>query len=222
LIAIRWMPRPVLMVVMIAACTGIASGAVSASEQKLTYTVHMSPYGTIGTYQSTKQTEGNDTSIASEAHIKVSVAGVVLYRLEMSRTERQAAGRLVYFHGVTTENGNTVEINGKAVGDRFIIISPQGTVTAPATIRTSDPWSAGVAGTDLVLMPDTGVVKRVSTKGGEPTAITIDGATLRVLRYQVATTDGSEQYEIWMDDRRTPVIFNIVDRDGTTTFTIVK
>jgi hypothetical protein len=210
------------MVAMIAAWNGIGSGGVAASEQRVSYTVHMSPYGTIGTYQSTKRTEGRDTTITTKAHIKVSVAGVVLYRLELSRTERQAAGRLVYFHGVTTENGNAVEINGKAIDDGFIITSPQGTAIAPGTIRTSDPWSAGEAGTGLVFMPDTGAVKRVSTKGGELTAITIGGATLQVRRYQISTTDGSEQYEIWMDDRRTPVMFNIVDRDGTTTFTMVN
>ena len=198
------------------------AGAARAAEQHLTYTVHMSPYGTIGTYRTTKQTDGSDTTITTEAHIKVSVAGVVLYRLEISRAERQAAGRLVYFHGVTTENGNATEVNGKAAGDRFIITSPNGTVAAPPTIRTSDPWSAGDPGAELVFMPDTGAITRVSTSGGEQTAITIGGNPLQVRRYHISTADGREQYEIWMDERRTPVMFNIVDHDGTTTFTMVK
>jgi hypothetical protein len=209
---------------VIAACAGIAGGAASAteSEQRLTYTAHMSPYGSIGTYQSTKQQHGDATTITTEAHIKVSFAGVVLYRLEVSRVERQIAERLVFFHGVTIENGTSVEVDGKAVGEQFIITSPSGTIIAPGSLRTSDPWSAGAPGTDLILMPDTGAVRRVNTSRGEQTAMTIGGASLQVRRYQINTVDGSEQYEVWMDHQRTPVKFSIVDRDGTTTFILIR
>ena len=208
--------------VAIAACVSFADSAAAASEQRLTFTVKMSPYGTIGTYQSAKQKNGDETTITTEAHIKVSLAGVVLYRLEISRVERQIADRLVYFHGVTTENGKAVEVDGKAVGEHFIITSPSGTVTAPGTIRTTDPWSAGAPSADIVFMPDTGAVTRVHTSGGEQTSMTIGGAPVRVRRYQINSADGREQYEVWMDDRRTPVMFHIVDRDGTTTFTQVR
>jgi hypothetical protein len=184
--------------------------------------VQMSPYGTIGNYQSVKHQNGDETTITTEAHIKVSLAGIVLYRLETSRVERQVADRLVYFHGVTIENGKSVEVAGKAVGERFIITSPSGTVTAPGTIRISDPWSAGAPGVDTVLMPDTGVVTRVHTSGGEQTSMTIGGASVPVRRYQINSADGGEQYEVWMDDQRTPVMFNIADRDGTTTFTLIR
>ena len=206
----------------IAVCVGVAGGVAAASEQRLTYTVQMSPYGTIGTYQSAKQKNGDETTITTEAHIKVSLAGVVLYRLEISRVERQIADRLVYFHGVTIENGKSVEVDGKALGGDFIITSPNGTVTAPGTIRTSDPWSAGAPGADIVFMPDTGAVTRVHTSGGEQTSMTIAGASMWVRRYQINSADGREQYEVWMDDRRTPVMFNIADSDGTTTFTLVR
>ena len=211
-----------MIAVAVASYVGFAGGAAAASEQRLTYTVQMSPYGTIGTYQSAKQKNGDETTITTEAHIKVSLAGIVFYRLEMSRVERQIADRLVYFHGVTVENGKSVEVDGKAAGEHFIITSPNGTVTAPGTIRTSDPWSAGAPGADMVFMPDTGAVIRVHTSGGEQTSMTIAGASVPVRRYQINSVDGREQYEVWMDDRRTPVMFNIVDSDGTTTFTLIR
>ena len=214
--------RSTMIGTAITACVGVTDGAAAASEQRLTYSVQMSPYGTIGTYQSAKQNIGDETTITTEAHIKVSFAGIVLYRLEMSRVERQVADRLVYFHGVTVENGKSVEVDGKAAGGDFIITSPSGTVTAPGTIRTSDPWSAGAPGADIVFMPDTGAVTRVRTSGGEQTSMKIGGAPVRVRRYQINSADGREQYEVWMDDRRTPVMFNIVDNDGTTTFTLVR
>jgi hypothetical protein len=74
----------------------------------------------------------------------------------------------------------------------------------------------------MVFMPDTGVVTRVHTSGGEQTSMTIGGASVRVRRYQINSADGREQYEVWMDDQRTPVMFNIVDRDGATNFTLVR
>ena len=211
-----------IMCAAVSGCVAIAGSAALASEERLTYTVQMSPYGTIGTYQSAKQKNDNETTITTEAHIKVSIAGIVLHRLDISRVERQIADRLVYFHGVTIENGTPVEIEGKAVGADFLITSPSGTVTGPGTIRMLDPRSAGAPGTDVVLMPDTGEVTRVRTSGGEQTLVTIGGASLQVRRYQINLADGREQYEVWMDDRRTPLMFNIADRDGTTTFTLVR
>jgi uncharacterized protein DUF6134 len=74
----------------------------------------------------------------------------------------------------------------------------------------------------MVFMPDTGAVTRVHTNGGEQTSVTIAGASVQARRYQINLADGREQYEVWMDERRTPVMFNIVDSDGTTTFTLVK
>jgi hypothetical protein len=214
--------RACIIGVAAAASAGFANGTAAASEQQVTYTVQMAPYGTIGTYQSSKQRNGDETTITTEAHIKVSLAGIVLYRLEISRVERQIAGRLIYFHGVTIENGKSIEVDGKAAGEHFIITSPNGTVTAPGTIRTTDPWSAGAPGIDMVFMPDTGAVTRIHTSGGEQTSIAIGGASVRVRRYQINSADGREQYEVWMDDRRTPIMFKIIDRDGTTTFTLVR
>jgi hypothetical protein len=69
----------------------------------------------------------------------------------------------------------------------------------------------------MVFMPDTGAVTRVHTNGGEQTSVTIAGASVQARRYQINLADGREQYEVWMDERRTPVMFNIVDSDGTTT-----
>src|SRR5207244_12167668 len=55
--------RSSMIGVAIAACVGFADGAAAASEQRLTYTVQMSPYGTIGTYHSAKQKNGHETTI---------------------------------------------------------------------------------------------------------------------------------------------------------------
>ena len=208
---------------LIAACVIVSNqSSVMAAEQQFTYRVEMSPYGTIGTYRNTVRNDNNEITITTEAQIKVSVVGVALYRLDISRVERRVGDRLIFFRGLTTENGKPVEVTGSAVGTQFVINSPHGSVTAPGIIRASDPWSVGLLGSNLVFMPDTGAVTRVHASGGERTSITIDGAPVGVRHYQIHTEDGGEQYEVWKNDHDIPVMFNIADRDGTTIFTITR
>ena len=214
----RRMSTVLAIVAVVAGCSSVAA----ASERQFSYRVQMAPYGAIGIYRSAVQRDGNETTITTEAHIRISLIGIVLYRMDISRVERRISDRLVYFHGLTTENGKLIKVDGRAAGEHFIITSPTGSVTAPGTIRTSDPWSVGTLGPSIVFMPDSGSVTGVRTSGGEQTSITVDGAAVRVRCYQVNTNDGREQYEVWMDDQRTPVMFNITDRQGTTTFTLVR
>jgi hypothetical protein len=204
-------------------CMLLAAGSSTAAvQQRYTYRVQDSFYGEIGTYSNTVEKSRDTTTITTEAHIEVSVLGMTLYRQDVSRIERQVGDRLVYFHGVTTENGEPTEVDGRAEGEHFIVTSPSGKVTAPGTILTVSPWSVGTLRSDTVLMPDTGLVAKIRTSGGDESSITVDGASTQVRRYQIDTVDGRERYEVWMDDHKTPVMFRIQDHEGTVTFTLVK
>jgi uncharacterized membrane protein len=215
--------RSVVLSGAVAICTIVAAGSqASASQQRFTYRVHDSVYGEIGTYIDAVEKSGDATTIATEAHMSVSILGIVLYRQDISRIERWVANRLVYFHGVTTENGTPVEVDGRAEADNFIVSSPGGQVTAPGTIRSASPWAAGAPGGDTIFLPDTGVVTKVHTSGGEETSVTIDGASSRARQYHIETADGQERYEVWMDDDGTPVMFNMQDKDSNVTFTLAK
>src|SRR5215469_15538385 len=198
------------------------SGIAIGSELNFIYQVSMSPYANIGTYRSSIKKNGGETTITTDAQIKVALMGVVLYSMNIARIERQIDDRIVYFHGLTTENGKPKLIEGKAVGENFVITSPSGSVTAPGTIRTSDPWSAGVSGAKIVFMPDTGAVVGVRTFGGERVALVTANGAIWVSHYQIDTVDGSEKYELWLDEQRTPIKFSIADQDGTTMFTLVR
>ena len=204
-------------------CMLLAAGSSAAAfQQRYTYRVQDSFYGEIGTYSNTIEKSRDATTMTTEAHIKVSVLNFTLYSQDVSRVERQVGDRLVYFHGVTTENGTPIEVDGRAEGEHFIVTSPSGMVTAPGTILTASPWSVSALRGDTVLMPDTGLVTKIHTSGGEESSITVDGASTRVRRYQIDTVDGRERYEVWMDPEETPVMFRIQDHEGTVTFTLVK
>ena len=193
-----------------------------ASEQRCSYQIHDSLYGTIGVYNSVVDRNGDTTTVTTKVHVRISLLGVVLYSQDVSRIERMVGGRLVSFHGVTTENGKPTEVNGWAEADHFIVTSPSGKVTAPATIRSANPWFAGAQDGDTILMPDTGLISEMHASGGEEAAITIGGASRQVRQYHIETAGPAEQYEVWMDKDGTPLMFNIKDRAGTDTFTLIR
>ena len=216
--------RSLLLALFGAAAIGpivVAAPAAAESQQRYRYRVNDAVYGAIGTYSYGVDKSADATTITTEARIRVAFLGIVLYSQDLSRIERWVGDRIVYFHGVTKENGHPIEVEGKAEGEQFVIVSPAGRVAAPATIRSASPWSAGAPGGDTVFLPDTGHVVKVRTSG-EDTSITFDGASRRVRRYQIDTVDGTERYEVWMDEHRTPVMFSIQDRQGTVKFTLIR
>jgi len=204
-----------------AICAIIVGGsAATASPQRYTYQVYESRYGAIGTYSNTIEKSDKATTIATEAHISVSFLGFTFYSQDVSRTERRVGDRLVYFHGITTENGKPFEVDGRAEGNHFIIISPNGRVIAPKMIRSANPWSMNAPGGDMLFMPDSGLVTKANSNGGEETSIMVDGAVRQVRQYQIDA--GEEQYKVWMDDGGIPVKFNIQDKDSNVTFTLIS
>ena len=176
-------------------------------------------FGDIGTYSNTIESAGDTTTIRTTVHLKVTALGVVLHREDAERTERWKGDRLIYFHGITTINGEVVEIEGEARGEIFMITSPFGNVTAPATILPSNPSSPNFLHSTAIMRTDTGKVEQVHISGGAPTLANIGGANIWTRKYQI---DGSIPYKIWMDRENTPVKFTVDDDSGEISFTLTR
>jgi hypothetical protein len=203
---------------LLAAVLADDGAAVSAGSHVLRYRVKHATYGDIGTYANTVEQTGDTTTVLTEAHLKVSLLGIVLHREDAQRTERWRGDRLIYFHGVTTKNGQKLELRGEARGDAFVIASPRGTITAPADVRPSNPWSANFLGSDTMMRVDTGAIEPVRISGGEAASVTIDGTRLRTREYEI---DGETRYRIWLSEtEEVPVMFSVDDDTGLVTFTL--
>ena len=196
------------------------ASAAPAAAQRLVYEVHHSRYGAIGTYTNAVEKSGDSTTVSTEAHITVSLLGVVLYRQDASRKEQWAGNRLMSFKGVTTTNGKQMEMTGEAMGDRFVMMAPDGDIVAPATVRIANPWSPEVLRGDTILTPDRGRMENVRVKGGQETSVAVNGKSTRAKRYEIDRLDGSKRYEVWLDDSGTPVQFTMFNPGGTVTFTL--
>jgi hypothetical protein len=198
------------------------SPAQSAAPRNLIYTVYHSRYGTIGTYTNAVEKTGETTTVVTNAHIQVSLLGVVFYRQDASRQERWAGNRLISFHGVTTVNGKPFEMTGAPQGDRFVMMSPDGDIVAPASVRIANPWSPDVLHGTTILTPDRGRVENVQVKDGEETSISINGRNTSAKRYEIDRLDGQKRYDIWLDERGTPVKFITYNPNGSVTFTLTS
>jgi hypothetical protein len=202
------------------AATPIPLTHAAPAQQKMVYSVHHSRYGNIGTYSNSVEKAGDMTTVTTDAHIQVSLLGIVLYRQDAQRQERWNGNRLVSFHGVTTVNGNPIEMTGAAQGDQFVMMGPEGDIVAPASVKLANPWSSTVLSGKTLLTPDRGRMEDVEVKAGEETMVDINGKQTRTKRYEIDKVDGQKRYEVWLDDRGTPVMFVTYNNNGTVTFTL--
>jgi hypothetical protein len=199
----------------------VASGgpAASASAEQLRYRVRHSVYGNIGTYTNIVQSVGDVTTVRTSVHLVVKMLGVGLHHEDAERTERWHGDRLISFIGTTKKNADIIEVRGEASGNDFVIKSPLGTTTAPATVQPSNPWSAKCLNSTTMMRVDNGEIERVRVSGGSETAVAINGATVPARQYQI---DGATRYRVWIDQHDIPLMFAVDDDSGEVTFTLER
>jgi len=193
--------------------------SAAAATRQLVYAVKHSVFGDIGTYTNLIESNGDSTTVRTTVHFLVSALGVGLHREDAERVERWQGDRLTAFHGITKKNGETTEVNGEASGNNFVITGPLGTVTAPGSIHTANPWSSKCLSATTMMRVDTGKVEQVRVGGGGQTTVKVDGADIPAREYQI---DGATHYKIWIDQHDVPVKFVVEDDSGEVTFSLKR
>ncbi len=209
------------------ACGAISGGILCAAPaaaapavQKLVYVAHHSRYGRIGTFTNTITRNGDETDVDCEVRIAVSFFGITVFRQNASRQERWKTGRLVSFHGVTTTNGNSIQLSGAAQDDHFVLQKADGQmVVAPADVRLANPWSVAALRGNEMFTPDRGRLDDVNVTTGSA-EIDSRGRPVHVTRYDVHLLDGEKKYEVDADDGGTVDQFVIYNPGGTITFSL--
>ncbi len=213
--------RSLLAVVCLGMAVPNAATVAATLPQKFAYTVHHSRYGTIGTYTNTIIHDGSEISVNTELRIAVSILGIAAFRQKASRQERWDRGRLVYFHGVTSTNGKSVELSGAADGDRFVLRTPNGETMAPANVRLANPWTTDSLSGHSMLTLDRGRLDQVRVTGGEFASVDVDGRKICARKYEVHLLNGRKKYEVEFDELGTPVQFRMFNPDGIITFSLI-
>lgn len=216
------MLRSLLLAFSLVAGTSVSYAAVNnatSAKQELVYQVKHSKHGNLGTYTNVIERSGQETKVSTEGKLSVSLIGVPLFRQTFSRVETWRDGRIVAFRGVTTEDGKSQELSGKAQGDSFVLTTPEGTVTAPADVRIANPWSLdSIKGTSM-LTPDKGRLEKVTLAKKEPETLNIRGRATPTEQYEIKR-ESAKSYKVWLDEAGTVVKFAAVEPDETITFTL--
>ncbi len=198
--------------------TALSGPVFAASTQSYTYTIQHPEYGEIGTYVDTVAQDGDVRRIDTKMRVAVKILGIVMFREEADRTEIWRGDRLVGFDGVTTTNGERMEVHGKAQGDVFLIESPRGTETAPAGIYPSDPWAAGKPEPKVMMSTKSGKVFQVKASANAPAKVSLYGSEVAVRHYEFQT---DKHQEVWVDRHGIPVRFRTVEKGDPIDFVLI-
>ena len=199
---------PAAGTVMFAALVGLAApAAMAAGAEQLTYRVTHAVFGDIGTYSNTVEPRGEATTVKTQSHLNVTLLGANVFHEEAQRVEQWQGDRLVSFRGVTSRKGGSTEVTGEARGNSFVITSPKGTVTAPASVRPANPWSDNFISANMMMRPDNGRVEPVSVSGGATSSVKLhdfhnSGSPLRhQRRHQIQRVAGHARRPRAVHDR---------------------
>lgn len=204
--------------IMVLGALLLGAPTASAASDSLEYRVFHPTYGEIGTYTNVVDHHGDATDVHTTVNIRVRILGIVVYRQDAQRTEHWQGEKLLAFDGVTVTNGDRLEVHGEQRDGGFVIESPNGRVVAPGTVHTSNPWSAMVLNTNLMMSTRTGRISEVHVTGGEVRPISMHGTTLRLHQYEIQSR---QQHFVWLADDGVPVAFR-TDEDGTTIDFLLK
>src|SRR5882724_6826164 len=157
--------------------------AVAETPAQFDYRVSHSIFGDIGTYTNTVEPTRDGATVQTRAHFEVKMLGVKVHREDAERTERWQGNRLVSFRGVTDKGEGPAEVRGEARGNSFVISSPQGTITAPASVHPANPWSANFVRSNTMMRPDSGKIEQVRVGKAQETIVKIDGASIPAVKF---------------------------------------
>jgi len=203
---------------MLAVCP-VQAQDPSAQKQVYEYKVEHPLYGDIGTYTNIVEQSGDAANVETQMRIVVKMLGVVVHREEAERNEHWLRDRLTLFHSRTLVNGNVEEVSGKALDNGFVINSPRGTVTAPAAVRPSNPWSPAVLDGKVIMSTKSGRLFNMRIASETELPISVDGQTKHLRRYEIV---GDKRQFVWMDEHNVPLAFSTEEGGSQVVFVLTR
>jgi len=197
----------------------LAAPPARADTQVLQYAVEHATYGNIGTYTNTVSQNGAAIDVQTELHVAVKMVGISLFHQDAVREERWNNQRLVSFTSDTDDNGNRIDVNGRAEGQNFVVQSPNGTINAPPQVHPSNPWAPFVLNTNYMMSTKTGKVEQVVVSDKGDVTVTLDGHPRRAHEY---TIDGDKHYIVWLNEGGLVIGFQSQENGSTVNFVLTR
>lgn len=172
-------------------------------------------YGDIGTLTDTIDRAPEATRSDWRLRIAVKLLGIVVYRQEFDTTEIMHGNRLTLLQSVTDKDGRQFYVDGGVQGDRFVVNATAGSFAGPVTIAPSDPWALKRLGEATVIYINTGRIINVRVSGGDFGTISVNGSAISAQHFTVI---GDQRQDVWLDDRKIPVMFRVLENGAPIDF----
>lgn len=212
------MSRLIASALIVTMALGISGARAGAPPGTYVYAVHHPSYGDIGTFTNIVTHEGaEDVVVDTKVRIAIKILFIVVHREEADRREVWRHGRLMAYDSLTTKNGTTVTVKGRANGTTFIIDGAEGRVEAPAAVHPSNPWSIAITDKKLLLATASGKLLRVKAAPAGEESIDIGAKQVKARRFKVT---GDMELELWYDAGGVIVKFSYVDDGEPVEFTL--
>lgn len=150
----------------------------------------------IGALKMNVTKDGARHTVVSDYSIEVKLMSIVLYRYTKRMEEIFEGGRLVGYSAKIDDNGTPSAVNAVRTGDALAVTHPKGTLTVPLGVLASTYWPKDTPKQTQLLDSSDGVILNVKTSAPVPAEITLDGRTVKALRYAMT---GDLERELWYD-----------------------
>jgi hypothetical protein len=197
--------------IVIGAVVAILAAPALAASQVYEYKIKHPEYGDIGTYTNVVQQAGGNVRVETKIGVAVKILGQVVYRRESERTEHWRGERLDSFQSITVTNGDRLEVRGEARDGGFVITSNARTIVAPANVRPSNPWSARLLRSGMMMSTTTGQVYETLVRESWIDLVTANGKAARLRQYEIVS---DKREFVWVNAQDVPVAFR-TEEEGT-------
>ena len=167
----------------------------------------------IGSQKIHARQDGAEVRISHRSHAKVSFLFVDALSLEHKSDEVWRDNELIELTSETVHNNVRTQVNGRRVGDEFIIESAEGKHAAQPGVATLDSfWLVSAVRHDWLIDPRQGAVMSRKKESLGRKEMEVDGKKYDVEGYHV--TSGDLRVELWYDGDF--LLVSDVTEDGTT------
>jgi hypothetical protein len=168
-----------------------AGGNVHASEdsQSWDFAVFLDDQA-IGSHRFHLSPNGNSAVLQSEARFDVKVWFVPVFSYWHRNTETWADGCLHSIEATTDNNGETLEVKGKAMDGGFVVGNRDGEADLSGCVMTFAYWNPAILGAERLLNAQTGVYENISVTLEGEEILKIEDRPVATERFRLRAQSG--------------------------------
>jgi len=139
----------------------------------------------IGWHTTRFSEDGDRLNVAIEIRIKVTFAGIAVFRYEQDSHEVWRGGRLVALDSRTNDDGDKASVTARADGDRLRIEGQAGRIFLPGDAIPTSYWNHALVDATTKIDTERGTAVDLVVAPPQPDTVELDGKPTAALRYDV-------------------------------------